>query len=179
MRLAILLTATVKVQVIGGNFTVAERVQMYQDTLSYYARKIGKKYPIVFLENSDYDLTDFKLQFNPLLDIEWIQFSPGDSIPFLPQKGKGYNEYLMIKEGVAQSEKLKRCTHFLKITGRYSMLNILTIIKEIENRASDKVFMGDVKDTNIYKIVGLKNEGHWGDSRFFVEIGRASCRERV
>lgn len=168
MKLAILLTATVKVQAMGGNFTVAERAKMYHETLKYYAQKIGKKYPIIFLENSDYNLTEFRRQFDSLLDIEWIQFSPFDSIPFLPQKGKGYNEYLMIKEGILQSEKIKSCTHFLKITGRYSMLNILKIIKEIERRANDKVFLGDVKDTNIYKMMGLTNEGHWGDSRFWV-----------
>ena len=38
MKLAILLTATVKVQVVGGNFTVAERAEMYASALRYYAR---------------------------------------------------------------------------------------------------------------------------------------------
>ena len=56
MKLAILLTATVKVQVVGGNFTVEERAKMYEDTLMFYAQNIGKRYPIIFLENSDYDL---------------------------------------------------------------------------------------------------------------------------
>ena len=43
MKLAILLTATVKVQVVGGNFTVEERVKMYEDTLMFYAQNIGKR----------------------------------------------------------------------------------------------------------------------------------------
>lgn len=167
MKLAILLTATIKVQVVGGNFSMNERAEMYNSTLKYYAKTFGKKYPIVFLENSDYDLKDFKSEFNNILDIEWIQLRPEEKLPFNPQKGKSYNEYLMIKEGVLRSEKLKSCTHFLKITGRYAMLNINTMIKEIEQRASDKVFIGDIKDTKLYEIIGSKNYGHWGDSRFW------------
>lgn len=68
MKLAILLTATVKVQVISGNFSVKERAVMYSSALRYYANKIGKKYPIVFLENSDYDLSELKKN----LMINWI-----------------------------------------------------------------------------------------------------------
>lgn len=117
MKLAILLTATVKVQVVSGNFSVKKRAVMYSSALRYYANKIGKKYPIVFLENSDYDLSELKKEFNDKLDIEWIQLRPNEKLPFNPQKGKGFNEYLMIKEGVLRSKKLKECTHFLKITG--------------------------------------------------------------
>ena len=168
MKLAILPTATVKVQVVGGNFTIDERAQMYASTLKFYANTFGKRYPIVFLENSDYDLNEFKKKFNEKLNIEWIQLPPSEGLPFNPDKGKSFNEYLMIKEGVLRSQKLKQCTHFLKITGRYAMVNILTMIKEIEKRAENKVFMGDIKDTDLYKRIGSKNYGHWGDSRFWV-----------
>lgn len=168
MKLAILLTATIKVQVVGGNFNMEERAAMYASTLRYYADRIGKKYPIVFLENSDYDLSGFKKEFDDKLDIEWIQLRPEEKLPFNAQKGKSFNEYLMIKEGVLRSEKLKECTHFLKITGRYAMVNILTMTREIEKRADDKVFMGDIKDTGLYEMIGSKNYGHWGDSRFWV-----------
>ena len=168
MKLAILLTATIKVQVIGGNFTMSERAQMYASTLRFYAKTFGKKYPIVFLENSDYNLSELKKEFNDKLDIEWIQLLPSENLQFNPNKGKSFNEYLMIKEGILRSQKLKQCTHFLKITGRYAMVNILTMTKEIEKRAKNKVFMGDIKDTNLYELIGSKNYGHWGDSRFWV-----------
>ena len=170
MKLAILLTATVKVQVISGNFSVKERAVMYSSALRYYANKIGKKYPIVFLENSDYDLSELKKEFNDKLDIEWIQLRPNEKLPFNPQKGKSFNEYLMIKEGVLRSKKLKECTHFLKITGRYAMVNILTITREIEKRANNKVFMGDIKDTRLYEMIGSKNYGHWGDSLICIKL---------
>ena len=171
MKLAILLTATVKVQARGGQFTTEERAEMYTSTLRYYVTKIGgekKRYPIIFCENSDYDLTEFRKEFDHQLDIEWIQLRPDSGLPFDPKKGKSYNEYLMIKEAVLRSEKLKNCTHFMKITGRYAMLNITSMIREVERRAEDKVFMGDIKDTDLYKRIGSENFGHWGDSRYWV-----------
>ena len=41
MKLAILLTATVKVQARGGQFSTEERAEMYASTLRYYAKKMG------------------------------------------------------------------------------------------------------------------------------------------
>lgn len=173
MQLAILLTATIRPFVIGGSFSVEERMKMYEETLDYYAKKIGKKYPIVFVENSDISIEHWKEKYQDKLDMEILQFNPLDkkkSEGFDISKGKGYNEYLMISKGVLMSEKLKYCTHFLKITGRYAMLNICNVIQEVEKRAGNKVFYDDVKDTKIYDIIGRKNtdSAHWADSRFFV-----------
>ena len=57
------LLATIKVQVKGGNFSVAERAEMYASTLRYYAQTIGKSHPILFLENSDFDLSFYENGF--------------------------------------------------------------------------------------------------------------------
>ena len=173
MRLAILLTGTVKPAVIGGSFSVEERMKMYEGTLRFYAKTIGKKYPIVLVENSDVSLDVWNQEFKDSLDLEIMQFRPNDSVAsvgFDNSQGKGYNEYLMIKKAILMSEKLKECTHFLKITGRYAMENICDVIKEIEKRGRDKVFFDDIKDTRLYDIIGRKNtdSGHWADSRFFV-----------
>lgn len=175
MRLGILLTGTIRPMVAGGNFSVKERMDMYTSTLRYYSKELGKDYPIVFVENSDVDIIGWNSDFKDSLNLEIIQFSPADKQKyegFNTSLGKGYNEYLMIKKGILASETLRECTHFLKITGRYSMLNIKSIIKEVEKRIGDKniVFMGDIKDTCIYDLIGRKNtcSSHWGDSRFFV-----------
>ena len=173
MKLAILLTGTVKPAVIGGSFSVEERMKMYEGTLLYYSKTIGRKYPIIFLENSGVSLKHWEQEFGETLDLEILQFNPKDKESFDGfdnSKGKGYNEYLMIKKGLLTSEKMKECTYFLKITGRYAMENILGVIKEIERRAADKVFFDDIKDTRLYDIIGRKNtdSGHWADSRFFV-----------
>ena len=78
------------------------------------------------------------------------------------RKGKGYNEYLMIKLALERSESLKECTHFLKITGRYPMLNIREMLGEMEKRGKDKVMMCDVKDSRLYEILrGTSYGSHW------------------
>ena len=172
MKLAILLTGTIKPSVVGGNFSVEERKKMYEGTLLYYAKVIGKDYPLVFVENSDTDLSwiaPLKYQ----LSMEVLQFNPQntENLDFDTSKGKGYNEFLMIKKAVGVSHYLNEVTHILKITGRYPMLNIRTIIAEIEKRVQNRniVYMGDIKDTCIYKLMGIKTiSSSYGDCRFFV-----------
>lgn len=84
-------------------------------------------------------------------------------------KGKGYNEYLMIKLALERSEILRTCTHFLKLTGRYPMLNIQEMMGEMERRGKDKLMMFDVKEFKLYeKLRGTSYGSRWGDSRFFL-----------
>lgn len=177
MKLSILLTATIKPSVVGGNFTVQERYEMYRSILTFYSKVVGKRYNFVFVENSNVDLTSLKKEFEDKLNIEFLQFTSNavlsDSIfsvdKFDNTKGKGYNEYLMIKKAILQSKYLNEASHFLKITGRYAMVNILTMIREIEYRCNQNiVFMGDIKDTCIWELLHIQRMSHWGDSRFFV-----------
>lgn len=84
-------------------------------------------------------------------------------------KGKGYNEYLMIKLAVERSVTLKSCSHFLKITGRYPMQNVKEMLGEMEKRGRDKVAMFDVKEFKLYeKLRGTSYGSRWGDSRYFL-----------
>lgn len=174
ISLNIILTATIEPQINGGKFTSKERFKMYSDTLEYYSKVIGKKYPIFLFENSSADLSDW-IKFKDKLNLTVIQFNPSKSEnnDFDNNKGKGYNEFLMIKKGIQEisisNNKYERI-YFLKITGRYALLNILDIIKEIEKNIMkhNYLFMGDIKDTCIYKLIGRDTlSSHWGDSRFF------------
>ena len=74
MKIAILLTSTVRPQVIGSNFSVSERMEMYRSTLQYYAERIGREYSIVMVENFDVDLTPWKEEFKDSLRLEILQF---------------------------------------------------------------------------------------------------------
>ena len=111
MKLSILLTATIKPSVVGGNFTVQERYEMYRSTLTFYSKVVGKRYNFVFVENSNVDLTSLKKEFEDKLNIEFLQFTSNavlsDSIfsvdKFDNTKGKGYNEYLMIKKEIGRA----------------------------------------------------------------------------
>lgn len=82
----------------------------------------------------------------------------------------------MIKKGIEQSDFInegvegEKVTHILKITGRYPMLNLQTISNEVFKRliSKNKKFMGDIKDTKLYELVGHDTlSSHWGDSRFW------------
>ena len=180
MKIAILLTSTVRPQVIGSNFSVSERMEMYRSTLQYYAKTIGREYPIVMVENSDADLTPWKEEFKDSLRLEILQFTPPDLqnaqtiknteyYGFDNKKGKGFNEYLMIKLALERSKTLNECTHFLKITGRYPMLNILEMLGEMEKRGKQKAMMTDIKEFRLYeKLRGTSYGSRWGDSRFFL-----------
>lgn len=176
MKLGIILTATIKPNVQGGNFTEDERKDMYLSTLRYYATVIGKDYPIYLLENSNANLESIKEEFKDSLNLTIYQFRPDNEdlyIGFDNSKGKGFNEYLMIKKGLSCMDTPpdnQAITHFLKITGRYPMLNICSIIGETENRGRDGIlFMADVKDTRLYEMIGIDTlSSHWGDSRFFM-----------
>lgn len=93
----------------------------------------------------------------------------GEDYGFDNRKGKGYNEYLMIKLALQRSETLRESTHFLKLTGRYPMLNIREMLSEMEIRGKDKVMMFDVKEFKLYeKLRGTSYGSRWGDSRFFL-----------
>ena len=180
MKIAILLTSTVRPQVIGSNFSVSERMEMYRSTLQYYAKIIGREYPIVMVENSDVDLTPWKEEFKDSLRLEILQFTPTDlqnaqttknteDYGFDNRKGKGYNEYLMIKLAQERSKVLSESTHFLKITGRYPMLNIREMLGEMEKRGKQKAMMCDIKEFRLYeKLRGTSYGSCWGDSRFFL-----------
>ncbi len=186
MKLAIILTATVKPAVVGGNFTVAEREEMYMSTLRFYSRTIGKKYPIVFVENSDFDISSWAKEFEPSLNLEILQFPPGNEQVvecFDNSKGKGYNEYLMIKKAISASrllnDSISPVTHFLKITGRYSMRNILDMIKEVERRIGNRniVYFGDIKDTCVYRLMGRDTlSSNWGDRVTFKKESPADIK---
>ncbi len=76
MKIALLLTATVRPQVKGSSFSVEERREMYRSTLQYYAQKIGRKYPVVLVENSDADLSPWEREFKDSLQLEILQFTP-------------------------------------------------------------------------------------------------------
>ena len=174
VKIALVLTATVEVAVKGGNFTSAERFKMYTDTLRFYAKALGRTVPVYIVENSNADIRQWSEEFRESMDLHVVQYRPEDPLSysgFDPSKGKGYNEYLMIKKLIGRLDDAD-VTHFMKITGRYAMLNVKSMLAEARRKILSRgyVFIGDVKDTNIYKLIGRKDTmSHaYGDSRFFV-----------
>lgn len=93
--------------------------------------------------------------------IEYIPLNPRH---FDVLRGKGYNELLLINETIERSKTIREAGGFLKVTGRYPIYNIRHYI----DKASDFIyrkggaFYGDMKDHNLYKLLGLDWNSHSG-----------------
>lgn len=114
----------------------AERFNDYKKMFSKWCEnKLIHK--IIFVENSGYNLTFFyeKSKEFPNKKIEIISTNLNNS--FEKKLGKGYGEYLCLKEISENSKIFKETDFFIKITGRYYIKNYLKIFKEFEKKKSD------------------------------------------
>lgn len=106
----------------------AIRMNDYIEALKYYESVASEVVDrIVFLENSDTDLTPLKnaLQRKSYKNVEFISVSSD----YPPSKGKGYGEFKMFDEGLLASEIIQPDDHVWKVTGRLKILNIEQLIR--------------------------------------------------
>lgn len=107
------------------------RERDYIDSLKKWLRKTD--YPIVFCENSNYDLSKIikitELFVKSGRKIEFIQFSGND---YLRSLGKGYGEGLVIKYAIEHSKLLSQYDYIIKVTGRTFVDNIKSSIRFLE-----------------------------------------------
>ena len=113
--------------------------------------KISK---IIFIENSGYDLSFFlnKAKEYPEKKIEVISTNLNNT--FEKKLGKGYGEYLCLKEVFEKSHLSKNTDFFIKISGRYYINNYRKIFEEFKKKRAD-----------IY--ICLKNNLSFADSHVF------------
>lgn len=151
-------------------FSAHEREQMYVSTLNYYIALFHKrKTPvrIVFAENSGWDLPSLanKVNTSPYVSVEYLSFNPSD---FNQSRGKSYNELLMMQKAIDTSATIQQAGRFVKQTGRFPLINIDKILRELYRRGGDSLeFFGDCKDHKVYDRLGMKINGHAGESRFY------------
>lgn len=159
-KLPLLMTASVSTRGMkGACFSDEEREEMYVSALMFYVNHLLPQRPeqrIVFAENSGWDLERIrqKLPRTSLDQIELVSLSPEE---FDISKGKGYNEMLLINKTIKQSRFIEEAKAFLKVTGRYPILNISTFLEDAERRLlyDGYSLYGDIKDHNVYKLLGL------------------------
>ena len=89
---------------------------------------------IVFAENSGYpilELVEFVNQIqNRRCEVEFVSVdmeAPPDGLSY------GYSEFMLIEHALLHSEKLSKCTHFIKATGRYIFPKISRLIRKLPN----------------------------------------------
>ena len=131
----LLLTASIDTRGMrGAMFSAEERERMYVDTLNFYISEFEKKGiggQIVFAENSGWNKISVlrQLRTSPRVEIEYIAL-PAER--FVQEKGKSYNELLMMDLAIEKSNFIAQAGRFFKLTGRFPILNALSLVEEAE-----------------------------------------------
>lgn len=123
----IVLTATI----IPNGVTAAasdpeKRLKEYAAALKYYLSFA----PVFFLENSRYPLAQHS-DFQQTERLQVRRFQPSAN----PERGKGYQEFEMLDAWMS-SKTQPPPTRWLKISGRYQILNIPAVLAECEKAAA-------------------------------------------
>jgi len=109
---------------------------------------------IILIENSGYDLDFFRERAEefPNKKIEIISSNLNNT--FDKKLGKGYGEFLCLNEIFENSIIVKNTNYFLKVTGRYCVNNLETILKDLI-----------LNNTDIY--INLSNNLKYSDASIF------------
>ena len=144
---------------------VAERAGQYLGTFRFYLENPAIT-RIVFVENSGCDLAEFRklAAEHPEKQVEFISCDLNDYPRHL---GKSYGELKILDYVSDHSEFVTQAGGYVKVTGRFPILNIGELLKEAENRQPWDFFC-DNKDHKIYDWLHLGWNGHACDTRFFL-----------
>lgn len=183
MRLdnTILLTATINPSVSNTPLTVINdpiiRLNQYLFTVHQLIKSKGFA-KIIFCENTNYP-ADFKkekeLAKKNGVEIEFIKFE--GSYSKIEQQGKGYGEGEIISYALENSCLLKTASSFYKLTGRITVSNIYSLVKNSKksnlfiryksgvDSVDTRFFKSDIKFYKehlmpVYKLVDDFNENY-------------------
>lgn len=144
-ELSIVLTATVVPQTTGAASMDPEtRLAEYAKAVQFYVRQA----PVIFLENSPYSL-EGHAAFREAARLQVKRFPPSAS----PERGKGYQEFEMLDNWLAAETRPP--ARWLKITGRYQILNIQSLLHECQQDPDsgliiDRVPRADMARTYVF-----------------------------
>jgi hypothetical protein len=146
---------------------------MYVSTIQFYINELlyntkQRIYKIVFVDNSGWNLDQIKKKLSNG-DNSSLEFISLDPMLFDINKGKGYNELLLINLAIEQSLFIQESKAFLKVTGRYPIYNIKYFMdyasKLLLSKRKDLYI--DIKDHRLYDWLRLGWCGHAADVRLF------------
>ena len=111
------------------------RLNDYKKSFNFWVKRndIDK---IILIENSNYDLSYFKKiakESNKQIEI----LSNNLNNTFDKKLGKGFGQYLCLKEIFEKSEIAKKTNFFIDVTGRHCIKNFKQIIKDIVENKTD------------------------------------------
>jgi len=134
------------------------RFQDYKKSFNFWVNNafVNK---IILIENSNFDLSYFNEVAENIKNKEIEIISSNSNNEYDKSLGKGYGQYLCLKEIFDQSQIAKTTKYFIDVTGRHCVKNFKAIIKDIIKNESDiYVNITDnlkFADANIYG--GTKN----------------------
>lgn len=128
--------------------SIVRREQYIQSILFFLDKSRAKK--IIFCDNSNAPIEDSVLKhaIHVGKDLEWLSFSGNNEM--CAERGKGYGEGEIIKYIFDNSRILKSCTSFVKVTGRFKILNINDMLLFLNNNNSYFDFYENYVDTRCY-----------------------------
>lgn len=146
---ALLITGTI---IPNSNFVthanINQRRQEYINGLLFYSQQFPED-DLFFLENSSYDFnsdTEFEKLFKGK-NIQLLKFPTSDKYSL----GKGYQEFEMLDKSIEKLASRYQC--FIKITGRYKVLNLKEITNtKCESMIADSHKTPKVTQTNVFYI---------------------------
>jgi len=133
--------------------SVKDRLKDYENAFNKWCENIHVQ-KIIFIENSGYNLENFHnvAKKFPNKQIEIISSNLNNT--FEKKLGKGYGEYLCLKEVFDKSNIANKTDFFLKISGRYYIKNFSNIYKDFYKKKSDiQIYLKDnltYAETNIF-----------------------------
>jgi len=154
-KIVLLLTSAIDVK--GIKFSVInstdERYAEYHSALIQWSRCPSIK-SIIFCDNSNYDLSEFKMSVKDLGDSEKFEFYSYEGQEFSRELGKGYGEITTFEYVWSHSKAFNNADIILKVNGRYFIENINEVIHKLI--CCDSFVIGD-----------FRKNLTWMDSRIF------------
>lgn len=167
MEFPLVMTATIDTRAMPDLSVsdTSEREGQYLDTFAFYLER-GWVKEIVFIENSGWDLSKFHqlARQYPAVKTELISCDLND---FRRELGKSYGEMRLLDHAFDHSECITGHDAFIKVTGRFPILNFDKLLREAERRRPWELFC-DTKDHPVYDWLGNGWNGHAADTRFFI-----------
>ncbi|MDB9731496.1 hypothetical protein OAA92_01335 [Candidatus Pelagibacter sp.] len=112
------------------------RFQDYKKSFNFWVNNafVDK---IILLENSNFDLSYFNEVAKDIKNKEIEIISSNSNNEYDKSLGKGYGQYLCLKEIFDQSQIAKTTKYFIDVTGRHCVKNFKAIIEDIIKNESD------------------------------------------
>ncbi|ADB40911.1 hypothetical protein [Spirosoma linguale] len=149
MDIAIFLTGTIKPYNVP-NLKRVDPLEREQDYYNSIKKWLLLGFPIVFVENSNYDSALIESLLSAHKECEYLKFEGKVS-----HLGKSHGEAEIVSFAFKNSKLIKECNTIIKSSGRQYIKNAVKILEDYQPR-------------ELYVISWLKRYLQYADSRFFI-----------